>query len=254
MRKHQPRRGSATATTSRLVSTDHSIPFVQLREFLSKRVTDGVVRRLIDKWLKAGVMEQGQMFYPETGTPQGGVSTPLTQKRTSSLSAGLPGGGASRWLILDVKSITLMSHGAIHASAEGAKVECGLSTSLARDGHGGSGRHVGAGARDFTTPCISVSRGSRSAQTTSADCRAFCSHHIQDFRRRHPRTARLCCCERADIERGRRTRHYGLRVACATAWLSGCASAMFVSNTPSIVYSPASSNRSMSSLSLTARG
>src|SRR6266702_6191700 len=82
VRKHQPRRGSATATTSRLVSTDHSIPFVQLREFLSKRVTDGVVRRLIDKWLKAGVMEQGQMFYPETGTPQGGVSTPLTQKRT----------------------------------------------------------------------------------------------------------------------------------------------------------------------------
>ena len=54
-----------------------SIPFAQLREFLSKRVTDGVVRRLIDKWLKAGVMEQGQVFYPETGTPQGGVISPL---------------------------------------------------------------------------------------------------------------------------------------------------------------------------------
>ncbi|EQD29378.1 group II intron-encoded protein LtrA domain protein, partial [mine drainage metagenome] len=50
-----------------------SIPFDKLREFLSQRVTDGVVRRLIDKWLKAGVMEQGQVFYPETGTPQGGV-------------------------------------------------------------------------------------------------------------------------------------------------------------------------------------
>jgi RNA-directed DNA polymerase len=54
-----------------------SIPFVQLREFLSQRVTDGVVRRLIDKWLKAGVMEQGQVFYPETGTPQGGVISPV---------------------------------------------------------------------------------------------------------------------------------------------------------------------------------
>lgn len=53
-----------------------SIPFAQLREFLSKRVTDGVVRRLIDKWLKAGVMEQGQVHYPETGTPQGGVISP----------------------------------------------------------------------------------------------------------------------------------------------------------------------------------
>jgi len=63
-----------------------SIPFAQLREFLSKRVTDGVVRRLIDKWLKAGVMEQGQVFYPETGTPQGGVATPRTLKVISSLS------------------------------------------------------------------------------------------------------------------------------------------------------------------------
>lgn len=50
-----------------------SIPIAQLREFLSQRVTDGVVRRMIDKWLKAGVLEQGQVYYPETGTPQGGV-------------------------------------------------------------------------------------------------------------------------------------------------------------------------------------
>jgi len=54
-----------------------SIPFAELREFLSQRVTDGVVRRLIDKWLKAGVMEQGQVSYPETGTPQGGVVSPM---------------------------------------------------------------------------------------------------------------------------------------------------------------------------------
>jgi group II intron reverse transcriptase/maturase len=53
-----------------------SIPIAQLRGFLSQRVTDGVVRRMIDKWLKAGVMEQGQVFYPETGTPQGGVISP----------------------------------------------------------------------------------------------------------------------------------------------------------------------------------
>jgi hypothetical protein len=39
-------------------------------------VTDGVVRRLIDKWLKAGVMEDGQLFYPDAGTPQGGVVSP----------------------------------------------------------------------------------------------------------------------------------------------------------------------------------
>src|SRR5262249_40930594 len=162
-------------------------------------------------------------------SPQGSVITPWTQKRTSNLSAGLPGGGVRPWLILDVKSIILMSHGAIHASAEGAKVERGLSTSLGRDGHGGSGRDVGTRARDFTTPRISVSRGSRPAQTTFADGRTFCSHYIQDFQRRHPRTARICRLEQADIERGCHTRHHGLLVACATTWLSGCASEIFVS-------------------------
>lgn len=49
----------------------------QLRAFLDRRVTDGVVRRMIDKWLKAGVLEEGQIHYPEAGTPQGGVISPL---------------------------------------------------------------------------------------------------------------------------------------------------------------------------------
>jgi RNA-directed DNA polymerase len=54
-----------------------SIDHAKLREFLARRVTDGVVRRLIDKWLKAGVMEEGQLSFSETGTPQGGVISPL---------------------------------------------------------------------------------------------------------------------------------------------------------------------------------
>jgi group II intron reverse transcriptase/maturase len=54
-----------------------SIPFAALRECLAKRVTDGVVRKLIDKWLKAGVLEEGQVHYPEAGTPQGGVISPI---------------------------------------------------------------------------------------------------------------------------------------------------------------------------------
>lgn len=48
-----------------------------LREFLAKRVGDGVVRRLLHKWLKAGVWEDEQVRYPEEGTPQGGVISPL---------------------------------------------------------------------------------------------------------------------------------------------------------------------------------
>jgi retron-type reverse transcriptase len=40
-------------------------------------VRDGVLRRAIDKWLKAGVMEAGVLTHPDTGTPQGGVVSPL---------------------------------------------------------------------------------------------------------------------------------------------------------------------------------
>jgi RNA-directed DNA polymerase len=54
-----------------------SLPRTVLRESLARRVTDGVVRRLIDKWLKAGVLEAGQIHYPDTGTPQGSVVSPI---------------------------------------------------------------------------------------------------------------------------------------------------------------------------------
>lgn len=54
-------------------SIDHKL----LRAVLDKRVRDGMVRRLIDKWLKAGVLEQAGRIVPSQGTPQGGVASPL---------------------------------------------------------------------------------------------------------------------------------------------------------------------------------
>lgn len=48
-----------------------------LRSFLDQRVRDGVLRRTIDKWLKAGVFEEGSVSHPELGTPQGGVVSPI---------------------------------------------------------------------------------------------------------------------------------------------------------------------------------
>ena len=52
---------------------DHSY----LRQFLRLRVRDGVLLRLIDKWLKAGVLEDGNVSYPDSGSPQGGVISPI---------------------------------------------------------------------------------------------------------------------------------------------------------------------------------
>ncbi|MGH7436280.1 MAG: reverse transcriptase domain-containing protein [Polyangiaceae bacterium] len=54
-------------------SVDHD----KLREVLSQRVRDGVLTRLIGKWLNAGVMEGGEVRHPDIGTPQGGVISPL---------------------------------------------------------------------------------------------------------------------------------------------------------------------------------
>lgn len=54
-------------------SVDHR----HLRGILDQRVRDGVIRRTIDKWLKAGVLERGAVSYPDAGTPQGGVISPL---------------------------------------------------------------------------------------------------------------------------------------------------------------------------------
>lgn len=54
-----------------------SINHQHLREFLDRRIKDGVIRKMIDKWLKAGVLENGQVTYSTEGTPQGGTISPL---------------------------------------------------------------------------------------------------------------------------------------------------------------------------------
>jgi len=48
-----------------------------IRAILKRRVCDGVLVRLIGKWLNAGVLEDGETSYPERGTPQGGVVSPM---------------------------------------------------------------------------------------------------------------------------------------------------------------------------------
>lgn len=53
-----------------------TIPRQKLREVLSRRIGDGVITKLIHKWLKAGVWEAGEVTYPEAGTPQGGIISP----------------------------------------------------------------------------------------------------------------------------------------------------------------------------------
>ena len=53
-------------------------------KFMEHRVADNRILRLIRKWLKAGVSEDGNGSESKAGTPQGAVITPLTQKVISN--------------------------------------------------------------------------------------------------------------------------------------------------------------------------
>ena len=217
-----------------------------LLRFLEHRVGDPRIMSLIRRWLKAGILEDGELTANEKGTPQGGSVTPLTQKITSSLSGRFLAGASSRWLILDARSIILMSHGAIHTSAKGAKAERRVSSDRASDECGRGCGDIGARGSDFIASRLSLSRSSRPPQATGGDRRAGATHHLQDLRQCHWRVARVCRRARFDVERGRHSRHHGVREACSPTCVSGMARAISVSNTPSIVCSPPNSNKSTS--------
>jgi RNA-directed DNA polymerase len=73
-----------------------TVDHAHLREILRQRIGDGVLLRLIGKWLNAGVVERLVLSYPEEGTPQGGVISPLLAN--IYLHTVL-----DRWFVRDVK-------------------------------------------------------------------------------------------------------------------------------------------------------
>jgi group II intron reverse transcriptase/maturase len=49
-----------------------------LERMLEQRINDGALLNLIRKWLRAGILEEdGRVIHPQTGTPQGGVISPV---------------------------------------------------------------------------------------------------------------------------------------------------------------------------------
>src|SRR5258708_4430854 len=61
--------------------------------FIQHRVADKRIHRLIQKWLKAGVSEDGEWSETKVGTPQGAVVSPLLAKRVPTLRIRSMAGG-----------------------------------------------------------------------------------------------------------------------------------------------------------------
>lgn len=66
-----------------------------LQELLRLRVRDGVLLRLIGKWLNAGVQHEGVTARPEAGTPQGGSHLPAAGEHLPARGARRMGGKGS---------------------------------------------------------------------------------------------------------------------------------------------------------------
>ena len=69
-----------------------------LVKFVEHRIADRRIVRLIQKWLNAGVLEEGKRICSETGTVQGGSISPLwpTCTCTTCSICGCSGGGRRR--------------------------------------------------------------------------------------------------------------------------------------------------------------
>src|SRR5258706_8629719 len=72
------RGGTGTSDlVARPVPTHHGLSHEWLVKFVKHRIADRRVVRLIQKWLRAGVLEDGKRIRTEEGTPQGGSASPL---------------------------------------------------------------------------------------------------------------------------------------------------------------------------------
>src|SRR6266699_1263388 len=79
---HEVRQGVLTNGIGSVIDCDISAFFDNLQHdtlltILRKRIKDGRVLKLIERWLHAGILDGKEMVFPEKGSPQGSVLSPL---------------------------------------------------------------------------------------------------------------------------------------------------------------------------------
>src|SRR5205823_1074509 len=151
-----------------------------LLKFVKHRIADRRILRLIGKWLRAGVSEEGQWSKTDRGTPQGGPLTPLTQKAISSLKELLWGREkGTHCLILVVNSNTIMSHDPLDQDGEGSPAECRSWPVAASNRASRSSASVVTRVRLVRAPSISLLARSLPTRWTDRSSRSHCANHLE---------------------------------------------------------------------------
>ena len=137
-----------------------------LMRFLEHRIADPNFLRIIRRFLKAGVMEDGMVSASEEGTPQGGLMTPPTQWVTLISRSSFPTGGESgptreddiKGSIIVALLIVCLCHGRFASSSSRSVRPAGQRRHPVARGWGfsRSGTSTGSPISIITTPSLAL--------------------------------------------------------------------------------------------------
>jgi retron-type reverse transcriptase len=147
---------------------------------IARRVHDKRLLRLIRSWLKAGVLENGLVGPTDEGTPQGGPSTPLTQKVISSLNEQLRDGEADTPCLISVlRGNTFMAYEAFDQSGKGSAAKRCSWSAPASSCASRSSAAVVTRVRFVGASSISLPGGSLSARSSRRSSRDHGAGHVE---------------------------------------------------------------------------
>ena len=143
----------------------------QLLAKVARRIQDATVMRLLKKILKST---------GKKGVPQGGVTTPLTQKVISSSNGQLRDGEqGTLYLIYVLRSNTFMAYGAVDQSGEGSAAERRSWSTPASCCTSRSSAAIVTRVRFIRTSSIPLLRGGFPARSTSRSYRGHGADHVE---------------------------------------------------------------------------
>jgi hypothetical protein len=192
-----------------------------LAKFVEHRIADQRILRLIRKWLKAGVSEEGHWSETEVGTPQGAAITPLTQKVTSNLNGwSQAGGGVLQYLTFVLRGNMFMTDDSIDQSGQGSAVEHRSRSARAPYRVARGGAAFVSQVRPVRASSIPVPGGSLPARPAGRSHGGYGTDHAQASAEHSTSVAEVCEKQWPDYRGNRDTRIERVSGCSKKAWLS----------------------------------